>query len=219
MSDQISTDLESLEVTSSADRFADLLALLDQLKNPDATEAKVKELRELEIRIAVAAENLDIAKGEHRDLDARAAMLDRREAELRLLEHAQNAKFDDARRELVAQHRHLVEIETAIKFRILRHAGALAGFDARLQSVPEWSAIDRLAGAPVDVIDEMRSPNMELTREDWSGNKFSESTLTRSMPMPAMSEHDDQPMPKPPPNKRPSRRGYRAAMRRALASP
>jgi hypothetical protein len=205
----------------SAVRFGDFLALLDLLKNRDAIEAVAKQLRELEVRVAVERENLADAKAEHGDLDARALTLDRRDAELRLLEREQNAKFDDARQELVAQHRRLVEIESAIKFRILRHAGALAGFNPILQSVPSWDAIDRLAGAPVDVVEEMRAPSTELAREGFGGDKFSEqSTLTRSMPMPAMSEHDDLPMPSPPvSNKRPARRGYRAAMRRALASP
>jgi hypothetical protein len=141
-----------------ADRFGDLLALLDLFKNRDAIEAAAKQLRELEVRIEVAKSNLADAKQEHGDLDARAAALDRREAELRLLEHEQNAKFDDARNVLVAQHRRLVETETQIKFRVLQHAGALAGFNPAIQSVPEWSAIDRLAGAPVDVVEEMRAP-------------------------------------------------------------
>jgi hypothetical protein len=199
---------------ASANRWDDFLARLDQLKNSDATEAKAKELRELEIRVAVERENLADAKAERGDLDARASALDRHEAELRLLEREQNAKFDDARRELVAQHRRLVEIESAIKFRILRHAGALAGFDARLQSVPEWSAIDRLTGAPVDVVEEMRSPSMELTREGFGDDKFSaQSTLTRSVPM---SEHDDLPMPqRPDPSARSRRRSRRGAERRA----
>jgi hypothetical protein len=196
---------------SASDRFGDLLAFLDLFKNRDAIEAAARQLRELEIRIAVARENLAEAKAEHGDLDARASMLDRRAAELRLLEREQTAKFDDARLELVAQHRRLVEIESAIKLRLLRHADALGGFDARLQSVPEWSAIDRLAGAPVDVVEEMRPPSMQTTREGWGDDKFSDqSTLTRSVPM---SEHDDLPMPQRPDASARSRR-RRGAERR-----
>jgi hypothetical protein len=194
------------------DRYGDLFTLLDFLKNRDAIEAQARQLRELEIRIAVERENLDDAKTERGDLEARAAALDKFAAELGLREREQNAKFDDARNELVAQHRKLVEIETAIKFRILRHAGALVGFNPELQSVPSFDTVDRMIGVPVDTISEMRAPGTELAREGWSGDKFSEqSTLTRSVPM---SEHDDLPMPRPPDPSATSRRRARRAGRR-----
>jgi hypothetical protein len=194
------------------DRFSDLLVLLDLLKNSDAIEAAAKQLRELEVRIAVARENLADAKQEHGDPDERAAALDRREAEHKLVECEQDAKFDDARRELVAHHRKLVEIETAIKFRILRHADALAGFNSAIQSVPSWDAIDRLAGAPVDVVEEMRATGTELTntKASWGGDQLT-GTLTRSVPM---SEHDDLPLPKPPDLSTSPRRRSRRARRR-----
>ena len=208
------TFIDPAAPSASADRFGDLFALLDQLKNPDATEAKAKQLRELEIRVAVARENLADVKAERGDLDARAAALDRREAEFGLRERAQEAKFADARRELVEQHRRLVEIESAIKLRLLRHSGALAGFDPRLQSVPSWSAIDRLVGGPVDVIEEMRAPSMATTREGFGGDQFAPSTLTRSTPM---SAHDDLPTPKPPdPSAGSRRRSRRGADRRVM---
>ena len=197
-----------------SDRFGDLLALLHLLKTPDAIEAAAKTAaRARNADRGCEVENLADVKAERGDLDARASMLNRREAELRLLEREQNAKFDDARRELVAQHRRLVEIESAIKLRLLRHAGALAGFDARLQSVPDWPAIDRLTGAPVDGIEEMRSPSMATTREGFGDDKFSDqSTLTRSVPM---SEHDDLPTPKlPDPSAKSRRRSRRGAERR-----
>ena len=185
----------------AADRFADLFALLHLFENRDAIQAAARELRELEIRIAVERENLADVKAERGDFDAKALMLDQAEGELQLRELEQNARFDDARQELVAHHRRLTEIESAIKFRLLQHAGVLAGFDPRLQNIPDWSVIDRLIGAPVDVVEEMR-PSSMATTESWGGDQLT-GGLTRSV------SQDDLPTPKPPDLSAKSRRHLR----------
>jgi hypothetical protein len=62
-------------------------------------------------------------------------------------------------------------------------ADLLHGFNAQLQSLPSWQQIKQMvpdlpADLPAAPVAEIISENV---REDWSGNIFSPSTLTRTV--------------------------------------
>ena len=205
--------------------FTTAEALIRLAADPAAFEAR---LRDLQSQTATALEAKAAA-------EAAAALLAEREAAVA----QQQAKLNEREHEVASREAHLhfsvkdaterlrksylsqVELDSAIKRRVLRFAGMLEGFSSPLQQLPEWSSIERMLGEPVDEIVELQPESTVLTREGFGSDKFSEqSTLTRSMPvMASMNEHDDLPTPMPV-NRSPvrsSRRARRAAEGRTNA--
>lgn len=202
-------------LSSRVDRLA---ADLGFASETPAIAALLQRKAAIEADLAAGAERLAAISQAEAAAQQRETALDVRERAIKVREFLFDQKVEEATGELRASYLSLTQSDRAMKVRILRYNGMLDGFDPGIRELPSWDALEKMLGV-TDVIPEMRDTT-ELTREGWSGDKFVEqSSLTRSMPMADMASHDDQPTPPPPVrNKRPAR-GYRAAMRRALASP
>jgi hypothetical protein len=116
-------------------------------------------------------------------LDARAAALDERDRALTQREDELAASCQEAHATLRASHDHFSEVDRRLRYRILSSADLLHGFNEKLQMLPNWQQIKQMIpGLPADL---PATPPAEVVsenvREDWSGNIFSPSTLTRSI--------------------------------------
>jgi hypothetical protein len=204
-----------------AERVDRLAARLDLVAETPSIAAGLQQLAEIEAEIAAGKERLSAIAEQEAALQQREVALETRERQLKVKQYEFEKRLEEATAQLRASYASLVASDNAMKMRILNYAGMLAGFNPTIQQLPDWSALERMLGV-VDAITEMQDTPTVLTREGWVGEKFSEqTTLTRSVPTAEMASHDDLPTLPPPAvqNKRPSRRGYRAAMRRALETP
>ena len=212
------TEAEQQKLEAMTARMDALAVKMDLVCETPSVLAALEQLAEIEAAIVAGQERLAAITLKEAALTERAAVLDERERAIKVREFLFDQKRDEAMEQLRSNYLALVQSDRALKLRVLNFSGMLSGFDVGIMELPDWIAIEKMLGM-TDAIPELRDTPTELTREDWSGNKFLEqSTLTRSMPMAEMASHDEQPMPKPPVRKRPSRGGFRAAYRRALAS-
>ncbi|HZV07280.1 MAG TPA: hypothetical protein VE999_19510 [Gemmataceae bacterium] len=135
-------------IPSSA--FDDAIALIKLAADPKAFQARLNELTAAGTK---AREEKAAAVKAQSELAARVAELDKREASLDALRSQLSDKSDfveERHAELKTVAASLRKLETTLKMRILNHAGALEGFDPKLQSLPDWAEIDAEIGIPRD---------------------------------------------------------------------
>jgi hypothetical protein len=117
-------------------------------------------------------------------LDERAAELAAREVVLEEREDKFEASVAEAHDQLRRFYNSIAEEDKRIRYRILSSANLLHGFNERLQDLPDWRQIKQMVpDLPADP--PASAPEVVVTREvreDWSGNVFAPSTLTRSVP-------------------------------------
>jgi hypothetical protein len=170
MPDPFVTALELCRIASSPKTIATALKKLRRLgRDIDAAEQKLAAL-------TAQSEQTEAALVEREaELAARSAEIERRKTE-----------FENLRREA---HEHLrgfydslAQEDRRIRYRILSSANLLHGYNARLQDLPDWPAIRQMVP---DLAADLPAPSAEVisenVREDWSGNIFSPSTLTRTV--------------------------------------
>jgi hypothetical protein len=169
------------------DPFTAALVLIDLAQNPKATKAALKKLAQLDKDIGIAECKLAAVTAATAQtkaaLDARAAELDAREAAITKREDEFAASLEEARDHLRGYYNSIAEEDRRIRYRILSHADLLHGYNSRLQDLPDWPAIKQMIpGLPADL--PAASPAEVISEnvcEDWSGNIFSPSTLTRTV--------------------------------------
>jgi hypothetical protein len=168
------------------DPFATAIALCEIAQRAKPIAAALKKLRKLGCDIAAAEQKLSQLRAEAAAIAAKAEsdasaiaeqsrVLDERTAEF-------EASVAEAHATLRASHDHIADMDRRIRYRILASADLLHGFNERLQDLPDWRAIKQMIpGLP----DDLPAPAAEIVsqnvREDWSGNIFSPSTLTRTV--------------------------------------
>jgi hypothetical protein len=169
------------------DPFTAALVLIDLAQNPKATKAALKKLAQLDKSIGTAEAKLAAVTAQTEQikaaLDVRAAELDAREAEIARREDEFANSLADARNNLRQYHDSLAQEDRRIRYRILSSANLLHGYNERLQDLPSWQQIKKMVP---DLPPDLPTPAAEVVtrevREDWSGNVFAPSTLTRSVP-------------------------------------
>jgi hypothetical protein len=215
MSDEAISDA----IAALAARVDTLAAGLSLACETPTIAALLTRKAQIESDIAAGEESLAQIAQKQEALQQRVAALDDRERAIKVQQFVFDQRFQEALSTLRATHKVLVQADEAARIRVLNYAHMLEGFDIGIRELPSWPAIEKMLGV-ADAIPEVR---VELptknVREDWNGDQFAPSTLTRSVPA-LMSDHDDLALPT---NKTPERsrrpRGYRAAMRAAMAKP
>jgi septal ring factor EnvC (AmiA/AmiB activator) len=190
MTDDTDDDIDT-EVNSGApapvDRFGDVLALLAAVRSAKVTEQALKRLRKLERDIAVAESRLAAAvvhlATTKAELAQRSAAADERDAAIEQRETAFEAAVREARDHLRGFYDSIAQEDRRIRYRILIAADLLHGYNEKLQTLPDWRAIQRML--PQLQFDEPAEPPadddvFQNVRTDWSGSEFMvDSTLTR----------------------------------------
>jgi hypothetical protein len=203
-----------------ASRLDRLAAQMELMAETPSIRAALDRLAQINADISAGAESLAQIAGQQEALRQREAALAIVERRLKIKEFTFDQKVEEATGQLRASYASLVAADTALKTRVLNYAGMLSGFAPTIQALPDWPAIEQMLGV-ADAIPELRDEPAEVTTKDsWGGEKL-QGSLTRSVPMAAMSSHDDLPLPtnKTPERSKRPRRGYRAAMRAAMARP
>jgi DNA repair exonuclease SbcCD ATPase subunit len=181
------TDNTAAANHSIPDPFALAIGLCQIAANAKAIEPALKRLRKLGRDIEKAQQKLAAVTAQaeqiNAKLDARAAALDERDRTLTQREDEFSASLQEARDNLRGYYDSIAQADRQLRYRILSHADLLHGFNERLQSLPDWQQIRQLVpDLPPDL---PATPAAEVVtenvREDWSGNIFSPSTLTRSV--------------------------------------
>jgi hypothetical protein len=170
----------------TTDRFADAIALCQIAKNKTVA-TQLKKLRRVNRQIADAEAKVIAVQDQAEQMQAaladREAAIDERERALDARETAFAASAQDVRDELYAHHNRVEQAYRQLVHRIMATAGILGEWNWDLQSPPSWSQLRKMiANLPDDL---PATPPAEVVsenvREDWSGNVFSPSTLTRSI--------------------------------------
>jgi hypothetical protein len=169
------------------DPFTVALSLCQIAAKPATYAAALKKLRKLGRDIAAAEQKLaaltDQAEQKLAEFAARAVAIDERERAISERESSFEASLREAHDSLRQYHDNLAQEDRRIRYRILSHADLLHGYNSRLQDLPDWQQIKQMVpGLPPDL---PATPPAEVVsenvREDWSGNVFAPSTLTRSI--------------------------------------
>ena len=129
--------------------FDTVLALVTLLASPEATKAKLVELREA---IAAADTHKAEAEAAHVELAARVAELDERKAELdrreteivdqRIRLQVRAAAFDEQVKSLTTRADGLRRLDEVLRRRVMQHHNQMAFFNEKLQDLPTWEQID-----------------------------------------------------------------------------
>jgi hypothetical protein len=166
--------------------FEDLVTLMRLLDNPKDFQAKLDQLTAATVK---ANEAKAAAAKQEASLAARKAELDRQRGEIAEMEvalAARKARVDDQQARL---HEIGADIKTQgnrFKREILRYAHVAEHFNERLQDLPDWDALARIALDRSDV----HYGNDAVTVRDEPGdnevpaNLVAGSTLTRRGPRP-----------------------------------
>jgi len=178
----------ALDRITAAISFVDFAAdLYDLAANHKAYKARLTKLRRLERDIAAAEQKFAAITAQAEQvqaaLDARAAELDERSRALDAREAEFASQAGDVRDELHGHHARLEQTHRQLIHRIMSTTGILGEWNWDLQSPPTWEQLRRMiADLPPDL---PTAPSAEVVsenvREDWAGNIFSPSTLTRSI--------------------------------------
>jgi hypothetical protein len=170
MADPVLIALELCRIAASPKTIAVALKKLRRLDAQYAdTQAKVAAL-------TAQAAAIDTA------LTTRVAELDRRQVEIERRETEFEVSVREAHAALRASHDNLGEVDRRLRYRIASSADMLHGFNEQLQDLPSWQQIKQMVPG---LSDDLPAPTAEVVsqnvREDWSGNIFSPSTLTRTV--------------------------------------
>jgi hypothetical protein len=179
---------------SMPDPFALAIGLCQIAVNAKTIEPALKRLRKLGHDIAKAEQKLAAvtaqAEQKQTELDARASAIDdeRRALDARATEF--ESSLQEVRDNLRGYYDSIAQADRQLRYRILNHADLLHGFNERLQTLPDWQQIRQLIpGLPPDLpVTPPAEVVSENVREDWSGNIFSPSTLTRTVSHKAASQ-------------------------------
>jgi hypothetical protein len=172
---------------SALDPFTAAIVLIDLALNPKATKAALKKLVKLDKSIGAAEQKLAAVTAQAEETKAalaeRAAELHAREAAISEREAAFETSLQEARDNLHAHYNEIAQAHRQLIHRVMASAGILNNWNPDLQEPPSWQQLRRMI---VDLPDDLpAAPAAEVVsenvREDWSGNIFSPSTLTRSI--------------------------------------
>jgi len=183
----------SVDPVAAALALTDLLAEFSKayklVTTDKAKAARLRAVAKLDRRAAAAEQKFAAITAQAEQvqaaLDARAAALDERERAITQRESSFEASLHEAHDSLRQYHDNLAQEDKRIRYRILSYADLLHGYNAQLQSLPDWPAIKQLvpdlpADLPAAPVAEIVSENV---REDWTGQHsfIADSSLTRSV--------------------------------------
>ena len=170
-----------------ADPVLIALQLCQLAANPKTIASAVKRLRRLDrqyadIQAKAAAVTAQVEQ-KQAAITEREQAIAAREVALEERETVFENQAGDVRDELRQHHARLEQTHRQLVHRVMSTAGILGEWNFDLQGVPTWQQLRRMvAGLPDDL---PATPAAEVVsenvREDWSGNIFSPSTLTRSI--------------------------------------
>jgi hypothetical protein len=178
---------ETLPAPVPYDRFADAIELCRIFRKAGTTEAALIKARKAERKEAAAEQRTAAltAQAEQREaeLAQRAAELAEGERALEIARGDFETSLAEAHATLRASHDNLSDVDRRLRYRILTHAGLLAGFNEELQTLPNWQQIKQLVP---NLPDDLPAPPAEVVSEnvseDWAGSAFvSGSTVTRTV--------------------------------------
>jgi hypothetical protein len=171
----------------AVDPFSAALVLIDLALNPKATKVALQKLAQLDNSIGVAERKLAAVTAQIEQtkaaLDTREAAIAAREVALEERETAFADAAQDVRDELREHHARVDQAHRQLVHRIMSTAGILGEWNFELQGPPSWQQLRRrVAGLPDDLPAPVAEVATREVREDWSGNVFAPSTLTRTVP-------------------------------------
>jgi hypothetical protein len=165
--------------------FEDLTALLRLIGDDKTYQKRLDQFMAASTRAREEAAGAERAQAA---LAQRVAEIDKREAKIAEAEvdlHTRKRQVEGQHAKLFDHARHLDEVADQIKLRLLRYAGVLGNFNPKLQSIPDWAAVDRELAMPRDVHmdgNDTTTERGEATITEAVPNAMAGATITRSRP-------------------------------------
>jgi len=141
-------DTPAAAPASVPDPYAKLFDLVTLMSRPKQVRAHLRELRkqtaEAQKAKADADASLAALSEKENELAVREQAVNQREAEIAEREAAEGKERQEKLDQIYWAGRKLEELNDQMKRAVLRYGNWLDGYNERLQSLPDWPAIDRL---------------------------------------------------------------------------
>jgi hypothetical protein len=187
-----------IEGERKMDGFAEAMILLKLATDPEATKARLSELKAAETAAALreeAATQAEVSLAKQKAEQEAAIAKERQELDafhdsLIKRERAASDKLERATSYL----RDMQRLDEQMRRAVMNYGGLLANFSDRLQEVPNWQALDKIL---LGVADAHMDGNDAVTARDEAGDNelpadlVAGSSLTRRNPRPPKPSRSD----------------------------